>query len=94
MTFIELPPVDMNGMRIVSMLYNLHMNNKRTDLPTHRLMSRPRVRGWMLGFYAHQIEQKKALSDIPLTSLNGHYLRSLALRAEIETRHLVPNGKI
>ena len=53
-----------------------------------RITSVPRIGAWMLGYYAAQIEQKKALSDIPLSRMSQEYIRELGKRADKETKHL------
>ncbi len=47
-----------------------------------------RTRLWMEGYYASQIDQKKGLSDIPLTSLDKRYLFELGKRADKETKEV------
>lgn len=49
----------------------------------------PRVKAWMLGYYASQQELRKGLIDIPLEELDGRYLDELTKRAYKETKFLV-----
>lgn len=46
------------------------------------------ITAWMEGYYYQQVQQQKALSDVPLRSLDTRYLRELRKRAEKETKDL------